>query len=211
MGEFTEKNITMEGPERLAGRFWQGLGRAALAVTHPHPLYGGSMDNNVVEALVRAGQKAGMSTLRFNFRGAGASQGRHGGGVAEREDLLAALDYLAGQGLERLYVAGYSFGAWVAATTETGARPVRGRIWIAPPVGMMPLAAEEVPHPPDLIVCGGRDEFCPPGPLSLLLDKLEPRPELVRLGGVDHFFGAFEDELVRLASGWLVRLDRDGR
>lgn len=211
MADIMEESVTIAGPCELAGRFFRGPGGSGLVAAHPHPLYGGSMRNNVVEALVRAGQEAGMSTLRFDFRGAGGSLGSHGGGVPEREDLLAALDFLAGEGLENLYLAGYSFGAWVAATTETGPRPVQGRIWVAPPVGMMPLSPKEIPHPPDLIVCGGRDEFCPAGPLSMLVDGLDPRPELARLEGSDHFFGGFEDEVVRLASELLVRLDRGGR
>ncbi len=205
-----EKRIEIQGPVELEARLYRRSGEAGLVITHPHPLYGGSMDNNVVEALVRAGQAAGMSTLRFNFRGVGMSGGSHGRGIAERDDLRVALDHLAGEGLTRLYAAGYSFGAWVAATTDLSGLPVKGTVWIAPPVGMMPLNSKEVTHPPDLIVYGEMDAFCPAGPVAALADSLGPGVELTNLPGVDHFFGGSEEELVRLVSWSLARLGRAG-
>ena len=89
----------------------------AVVVCHPHPLYGGSMRNNVTYALADALVKCGIAALLFNFRGVGRSQGSHGGGIAEQEDVRAALDWLGpGKGVDagRLGLAGYSFGAGVA-------------------------------------------------------------------------------------------------
>ncbi len=206
-----EEKVTIPGPVRLEGLLGLRPGQAGLVVTHPHPLYGGSMDNNVVEALVRAGARAGLSTLRFNFRGVGASQGTHGQGVGEREDLWAALNLLAEKGRTRLYLAGYSFGAWVAATAGPGGPEVRGRIWIAPPLGMMPLRPEEVAHPPDLISYGERDSFCPAENVSALVRGMGAGVELAELAGEDHFFGGSGEELVRRVSDCLTRLLRDGR
>ena len=211
MDEWVEEKVIIPGPVRLEGRLCRRPGEEGLVATHPHPLYGGSMENNVVEALLRAGAQAGMSTLRFNFRGVGESDGTHGRGPAEQEDLKAALEMMAGQGLSRLFVAGYSFGAWVAATADLSGLPIKGRIWIAPPVGMMPLRAEEVTHPPDLIIYGGRDSFCPAAGISALVGKMGPEVELVRMEGRDHFFSGFEEELVRRVSECLVRLPRDGK
>ena len=151
MSEYAEESVTIEGPLRLEGRLSRVSGEEGLVVTHPHPLYGGSMDNNVVKALVRAGKEVGMSTLRFNFRGVGGSQGTHGRGPAERDDLRAALEMLAAEGVSRLVVAGYSFGAWVAATADYGGLPVAGCVWVAPPVGMMPLKPGQVTRAPDLV------------------------------------------------------------
>ncbi len=211
MSEYAEESVTIQGPVRLEGRLSRVSGEEGLVVTHPHPLYGGSMDNNVVKALVRAGKEAGMSTLRFNFRGVGGSQGTHGRGPAERDDLRAALEMFAAEGFSRLVVAGYSFGAWVAATADYGGLPVAGCVWVAPPMGMMPLKPGQVTRAPDLVVYGGRDSFCPVAGIISLLNKIAPDSELVRLEGRDHFFGGFEAELVRLVSGFLARLPREGR
>src|SRR5262245_51931249 len=91
--------------------------RAGLVVCHPHPLYGGDMDNPVVVRAAEVGRETGLSTLRFNFRGTGRSTGSHGGGTAEMADVQAGLAALA-EGLPGgapVGLAGYSFGAWVAA------------------------------------------------------------------------------------------------
>src|SRR5258708_31867953 len=97
---------------------------AAAVVCHPHPLGGGTMNNNVVYRAAKALHEAGLAVLRFNFRGVGASTGRYDGGAGEEEDALAALDLLA-QLHPRLplWMAGFSFGARVGLSV--GARDVR--------------------------------------------------------------------------------------
>ena len=211
MAEYVEESITIPGRVELEGRLARGSGTKALVVTHPHPLYGGSMDNNVVEALVRAGTQSGLSTLRFNFRGVGGSRGSHGRGIDERKDIRSALEMLVGQGFSGLTVAGYSFGAWVAATADYEGLPLDDSVWIAPPVGMMPLKPREVTRVPDLVVYGSRDAFCPAAGITSLLGRIAPNAELVRLEGRDHFFGGFEAELVRLVSDFLGRPGRGDR
>ncbi|HJU27809.1 MAG TPA: hypothetical protein VJ718_01485, partial [Candidatus Binataceae bacterium] len=86
----------------------------AGVVCHPHPLYGGSMYNNVVDAVLEAMWKLGWATLRFNFRGVGQSEGEHGGGAGEADDATAAVKFLGeqtGLTVSNLVLAGYSFGA----------------------------------------------------------------------------------------------------
>ena len=83
-----------------------------VVITHPHPLYGGDMHNNVVVAMARVYRQKGYTTLRFNFRGVGNSQGSYGDGVGEQEDVRAAISYLAGLSTLKIDLAGYSFGAW---------------------------------------------------------------------------------------------------
>src|SRR5690349_388187 len=95
-----------------------GAGPIAAVVCHPHPLFGGTLENKVVHSLARAASEAGLHVLRFNFRGAGGSEGRHDEGAGEVDDVRAAFDRvveLAGPGSGepgRLLVAGYSFGSF---------------------------------------------------------------------------------------------------
>src|ERR1700719_3146739 len=108
---FRSGDLTLEG--LLAN---PGGGAPAAVVCHPHPMYGGSMYNNVVERILAAMWQAGYATLRFNFRGVGASDGEHDGGRGEVDDAAAAMTYLRSQpGVARsgAVMAGYSFGAMV--------------------------------------------------------------------------------------------------
>src|SRR5207247_7560700 len=115
--------------------------RAGLVVCHPHPLYGGDMDNPVVIRVTEVADGLGIATLRFNFRGVGASTGQHGGGEAEAEDVKAARAAMA----ERLPagaaigLAGYSFGAAVVRRGGAPASAPPCLALVAPPVGVLPL------------------------------------------------------------------------
>src|SRR5260221_12424431 len=109
---FRSGDLTLEGLLANPGR-----GAPAAVVCHPHPMYGGSMHNNVVEAILAAMWQAGYTTLRFNFRGVGASEGEHDGGPGEGDDAVAGMTFLmAQQGVrkEGAAMAGYSFGGMVA-------------------------------------------------------------------------------------------------
>ena len=86
-----------------------------VVISHPHPLYGGDMHNNVVSAIQRAFQNKGYTTLRFNFRGVGRSGGRYAKGIGEQKDVQSALALLEEMGIAKIHLAGYSFGAWVNA------------------------------------------------------------------------------------------------
>ena len=109
-----EKSIAFSaGAITLEGLLQEDSQTDGVVITHPHPLYGGNMHNNVVMALTRAYQKLGCTTLRFNSRGVGNSQGSYGDGIGEKEDVKAAIAYLAASGMNRIDLAGYSFGAWV--------------------------------------------------------------------------------------------------
>ncbi len=133
---------------------------AGVVICHPHPLYGGDMENPVVVRVQEVCAELGLATLRFNFRGVGASGGVHGGGVGEQEDAAAALDALAkATGGGALAIAGYSFGSRIAA--QVGARDGRiaGMALIAPPLAMADFEFLEDTRAPTLVVAGTRDQL----------------------------------------------------
>ena len=102
--EFLADSIVFEG------LLQKNSAAKGVVITHPHPLYGGNMHNNVVVAISQAYQKLDYTTLRFNFRGVGGSQGSYGDGIGEQEDVSAAVAFLADLGMNQIDLAGYSFG-----------------------------------------------------------------------------------------------------
>jgi hypothetical protein len=162
-----------------------------VVICHPHPLYGGDMDNPVVVRAVEVCGELGLATLRFNFRGVGASTGTHGEGVAERADVQSALRHLTEVLAEApLALVGYSFGAVVAAHVAADHPALAGLGLIAPP-----LAFAGVALPPGLagfrgvlaVVAGTRDEYCPAEALAALPAAL-PRARVMLVEGANHFF-----------------------
>jgi uncharacterized protein len=156
-------------------------------ICHPHPLYGGTMDNKVVTTVARALQETGIPTLRFNFRGVGASAGEFDQGVGETADA----DAVAAWGAERwagrsLVIAGFSFGGYVALRLAQQRLP-RCLITIAPAVQGF-AASTAVPHCPWLVVQGDADELVDPSSVIDWVNTLDPKPRLVVLPGVGHFF-----------------------
>jgi alpha/beta superfamily hydrolase len=186
------------GEISLEARFIRGAVAAGAVITHPHPLYGGSMNNNVVWTAARAFGDRGWSTLRFNFRGVGASTGTYGEGLAEVDDLAGAVAYLTSRVSGPCFLVGYSFGAAVAARALLQGLPVAGAILIAPPIAFMDLAF--LPETPglSLIVAGDQDDLCPLEDLESLYRHRQPPVDLKVVPGADHFFGGREEELYRL-------------
>ena len=111
----TERITFLSEEYEIEGLLTQRDEKKGVVVTHPHPLYGGDMYNMVVESIVHVYQMKGYSTLKFNFRGVGRSQGAYDNGLGEQKDVLSALSFLADLGMDRIDLAGYSFGAWVNA------------------------------------------------------------------------------------------------
>ncbi len=149
---------------------------AGVVICHPHPLYGGDMDNPVVVRVQEVCADLGLATLRFNFRGVGGSGGAHGDGVGEQDDARAALEALARTtGGAPTAIAGYSFGARIAALVACGDPRVGGLAMIAPPLGMYDFACIE----------GVR--YCPAPDFARLSARL-PSATAVSIEGADHFF-----------------------
>src|SRR5438552_10187708 len=131
---------------------------AGLVLCHPHPLYGGDMENPVVVRAAEVGSETGLSTLRFNFRGVGRSAGAYAQGKGEQDDLRAALAMLRSrlpQG-RPLGLAGYSFGAWIAAGVTGPALPLAGLCLIAPPLAMFDFGTLDGADLHILLVAGTR-------------------------------------------------------
>ena len=170
-------------------------GRDGVVVTHPHPLYGGSMDNTVVESMVRAYGKKGYATLRFNFRGVGRSQGRYDNGKGEQEDVRAAVAYLVQSGITSIDLAGYSFGAWINAKCIERLSPVKRMVMVSPPVNFMDFSF--LNHCPGirLVITGSEDDIAPPGMIEQMLPLWNPDAAFSIVKGTDHFYGGKTHEI----------------
>ncbi len=174
-------------------------------VAPPHPLYGGSMESPVVNEVAYACFKAGMDTVRFNWRGVGASSGEPSGEAPDADvDYGSALDHLAEGVPGGLTACGYSFGAATAVRCAAGQPRVKQLVLVAPPPALVPPEAIAALGKPVLIVTGEQDELAPLGPLAAALDA-EPEIELVGIPETDHFFGHGLAELAQAATRWLER------
>jgi hypothetical protein len=199
-----EEEVVIQGPAvTLEGRFLPGTGGGGAVITHPHPLFGGSMDNNVVWTAMRACQARGWAALRFNFRGVGQSTGAYGQGLAEVEDVAAALKFLQDRTPGPHLLVGYSFGASVAARALLQGLEAPGAILISPPVAFMEMTwLPEVPRL-KLIIAGDRDEIGPLIDLQALMARAQPPVQIVVIQGADHFYGGREEQLFRVLRDFL--------
>ena len=171
------------------------LGRDCAVVCHPHPLYGGTMQNKVVHSAARALQERGFATVRFNFRGVGASAGSFDDGRGETQDALAACDYaLARWPGARLTLAGFSFGSFVAYQAA-GLRPAVRLYTIAPPVGRFNFAEHPAPRVPWIVIQGDRDELVDSARVLEWVRSASPPPTVVIIEGAEHFFHGRLNEL----------------
>jgi alpha/beta superfamily hydrolase len=192
---FRSGDLTLEG--LLAN---PGGGATAAVVCHPHPLYGGSMYNNVVDAILEAMWPAGYATLRFNFRGVGGSEGEHDGGPGEVDDALAALAFILAQpGVrqEGAVMAGYSFGAMVAVSAGYQRAEIARIVAVALPLAMADARIPDGASKPVLLVSGDRDSYSPVAGLQTLKSRIGDSARLEIVAGTDHFFGGREAELSR--------------
>ncbi len=203
----TEAQWTVDvGPHGLQALHQPGAGERAAVICHPHPRYGGTMDNNVVLAARDALVAEGFGTLRFNSRGVGKSGGRYNDGQGEAQDLKPLLAALAEREPVTAHLAAYSFGAWVAlrATTDGLVSPASLMLF-SPPVDFMPFDGLRLPDCPCLVVVGDRDEYCA---LASLDDWLggQDTTALTRnvLPGGDHFYGSTGPGLKRAITEFVV-------
>ena len=177
----------------------------AALVCHPHPLFGGTMHNKVVYQAAKSLDELGLAVLRFNFRGAGASAGRHDRGQGERDDVRAALDYLAKEfpGTP-LLLAGFSFGCWVGLRVGCEDTRVTELIGIGTPVNDSDFSYLSECEKPKLFVQGSKDQFGSIEKLELLVVALPGTNQVRTVQGADHFFTGKLDQLGLAIADWFT-------
>jgi uncharacterized protein len=172
-------------------------------VCHPHPLYGGTLDNKVVYTLARAFVELGVPGIRFNFRGVGGSAGRYGEGIGETEDALAVIAY----GRERwpgasLWLAGFSFGGAVAVRAAAKAAP-ETLVTVAPGITRVPMTDVDSPACPWLIVQGDADDVIEPAAVLDWAKRQSRAPTIRLMSGAGHFFHGRLHELRQIVLDFL--------
>jgi alpha/beta superfamily hydrolase len=198
--------IPLEGGEQaLEGIFVAGLDDDAMGVVAaaPHPLYGGSMDSPVVNEIAYAARKAGLASLRFNWRGVGASAGMVSGGADDAAaDYRAALQHLMETLSGAVVAAGYSFGAAAALRATSGEPRVRRLLLVAPPPALLDVDALVDFAGDVLLVVGAEDAIAPPAELERIASALS-RATFAAIPRADHFFAAGLADVARITADWL--------
>jgi len=205
-------DVIFNGPDgRLEGRYHPSTDPSApiAIVLHPHPQYGGTMNNKVVYTIFHAFARRGFSVLRFNFRGVGRSQGVYDGGPGELADAASSLDWLqqlnpnAGQ----CWVGGFSFGAWIGMQLLMRRPEIDGFVSVAPPANVFDFSFLAPCPSSGLIVHGTNDDLVPEPTVAKLAAKLATQRNIkVRyqtIEGANHFFGTHLDALDGMVDAYL--------
>jgi uncharacterized protein len=180
----------------------------AAIVCHPHPLYGGTLHNKVVFHAMKALNHFGFPVLRFNFRGTGLSEGDHDNGIAEVDDVRAALAWLETEFTLPVIFAGFSFGAAVGLRAAYDDDRVRALIALGLPAVPVENRVYDFEFlracaKPKLFVSGSRDQFGPPGKLEALVNTFADPKKLVRIEAGDHFFEGRLREMRETIEMWV--------
>ncbi|MEM9431454.1 MAG: alpha/beta hydrolase [Pseudomonadota bacterium] len=211
--------VIFPGPEgRLEGRYHPQKSKDApiAIVLHPHPQFGGTMNNKVVYNLHYAFHELGFTVLRFNFRGVGRSQGEYDQGIGELSDAASALDYLQtlNPNAKGCWVAGFSFGAWIGMQLLMRRPEIQGFISVAPPANMYDFAFLAPCPSSGLIINGTGDRVVPPADITALADKLKQQKGITIthevIEGAGHFFDPGMEEMIGQVSAYVKRRAIEG-
>ena len=198
---------------RIEGRFHPGRTRNApiAIILHPHPQFGGTMNNPVVYQLYYAFANRGFAALRFNFRGVGRSQGVFDHGQGELSDAAAALDWAqaANPDARACWIAGFSFGAWIGMQLLMRRPEVEGFISIAAPANLYDFSFLAPCPSSGLFVHGDKDAVVPVTAVGTLVEKLKTQKGIVIdqqiVKGANHFFDSKADDLIEVVDEYLDR------
>lgn len=189
-----EKVFWPNGSLTGEGLWHQAAGDAGAVICHPHPLMGGSMHNNVVETVRDEMIAAGHSTLRFNFRGVGKSTGHYDEGRGEKQDLLSACAFAKSRGVEKIFLVGYSFGAWICCRLLKDQPLIAASVClVSPPLQYFEFDWTGLENAVELMICGDQDMFCDVADLRKKAELICAKLTILR--GVDHFYFGQEARL----------------
>lgn len=200
-------DIIFAGPDgRLEGRYHPGAQpNSPLAlVLHPHPLYGGNMNNKIVYTLFHVYARFGFAVLRFNFRGVGRSQGVFDHGQGELSDAASAMDWLQthNPNARNCWIAGYSFGGWIAMQLLMRRPEIAGFVAVAPPANMFDFNFLAPCPSSGLVVQGLEDQIVPEPDVAKLVHRLSNQRDIKieyrKVPGATHFFENKLDVLTNL-------------
>jgi len=208
MADVFHRSFFLAGPAgRLEAMLWTSSAADpdfAAVVCHPHPLFGGTMHNKVVYQTAKALHERGAPVLRFNFRGTGQSEGEHDNGRGERDDVRAALDYLAAEFPGRaLLLAGFSFGSSVGLRVGCVDGRVDKLIGLGLPVNNVDMSFLQTCAKPKLLIQGGNDQFGARARIEALFAMLPEPKRLAIVDGADHFFTGRLDQIGAAIEAWL--------
>lgn len=203
-------NTFFEGPggriEAILKEPTSPVTRAAI-VCHPHPLFGGTMHNKVAFRIARAFQDSGFAVLRFNFRGAGRSEGEHDDGIGEQADLRAAIEFIEEKYPEaEVWLAGFSFGSMVMLRAAACDDRIRAFVAAGVPVSRYDFTGVAQCNKPKLFVQGSLDEFGTAEALNMFFAALDEPKELKIIQGADHFFEGHLPELAASVSAFVLSI-----
>jgi alpha/beta superfamily hydrolase len=160
-----------------------------VVVCHPHPLHGGTQHNKVVHRVASVLHELGAAVLRFDFRGVGKSEGHHDRGLGELEDARAALSWMRERYPDaRRWLAGFSFGSWVAARLAASEHDIERLILVAPPVATSDFSVMRVARVPKLVIQGTADDLAPLAAVEREFPTWAEPKRLITVEGATHFF-----------------------
>jgi alpha/beta superfamily hydrolase len=181
----------------------------AVILCHPHPLYGGSMDNNVVNSLSETLTQALLASFKFNFRGVGGSQGEFGQGIGEQEDVEAAISFISTVkevDSKRIGLAGYSAGAGFAFPVGFSDDRIRALAAVSPPLSMFDFDFLKSCPKPKLLISGSRDDLIS---IDQFLEFCQNLPEpkgCETIEGADHFWWGYESSLAAKVTAFFTEV-----
>lgn len=199
-----DTDITIECNNiRLEGVLGKNSDQRAVIICHPHPLYGGNMDNPVVMTMAEAFFEKGFTTLKFNFRGTCNSTGMFDNGNGEQEDIRAVMSWLIENGYKEIWLSGYSFGARMNALVVSRGCEIGDHIMVSPPVGFMSFDdIEKLPFT-GLVVTGANDDIAPAQLVQDHINRWQITPRYEVIEGCDHFYSNSLDKLKAILTDYL--------